>query len=64
LAFLTQNTAIFVQNIDHNIGLKKRAIFRQKQGYIAENCYHNIDPKSPCKMGHLHKANMYIYVFI
>jgi hypothetical protein len=49
LAFLTQNKANLLQNVDHNIGFwEKRQFFRRKLSKIAENCNHNIDPWSHC----------------
>jgi hypothetical protein len=36
-----------MQIFDHNIGfLEKRQFFRRKLSKIAENCDHNIDPKT------------------
>jgi hypothetical protein len=35
-----------MQNFDHNIVFsEKRQYFRRKLSKIAENCYHNIDPR-------------------
>jgi hypothetical protein len=36
-----------MQNLDHNIGFcEKRQFFRRKLSKIAENCDHNIGPRS------------------
>jgi hypothetical protein len=36
-----------MQNFDHNIGFREnRQFFRRKLSKIAENCDHNIDPRS------------------
>jgi hypothetical protein len=36
-----------MQNLDHDIGFgEKRQIFRRKLSKIAENCDHNIEPRS------------------
>jgi hypothetical protein len=36
-----------MQNVDHNIGFwEKRQFFRRKLSKIAEDCDHNIDPRS------------------
>jgi hypothetical protein len=36
-----------MQKFDHNIGfLRKTPFFRQKLAKIAENCDHNIDPRT------------------
>jgi hypothetical protein len=36
-----------MQNFDHNIGFwEKRQFFRRKLSKIAENCDHNIDPRT------------------
>jgi hypothetical protein len=36
-----------LKKIDHNIGFReKRQFFHRKLGKIAENCDHNIDPRS------------------
>jgi hypothetical protein len=38
-----------MQNFDHNIGFwEKRPFFRRKLSKIAENCDHNIGPRSHC----------------
>jgi hypothetical protein len=35
-----------MQTIDHNIGFQEKTLFFRKLGKIAENCDHNIDPKT------------------
>jgi hypothetical protein len=40
-----------MQNFDRNIGFReKRQFFRRKLSKFAENCDHNIDPWSVCKI--------------
>jgi hypothetical protein len=50
LAFFVQTTASFCKNCGHDIGFwEKRQFFRRKLSKIAENCDHNIDPRSRMK---------------
>jgi hypothetical protein len=47
LAVLTQNKAKLCKNLINNIGFwEKRQFFRRKLSKIAENCDHNIGPRT------------------
>jgi hypothetical protein len=48
MEFLTQNKAKLSKILIITLVFLKRQFFRQKLSKIAENCNHNIDPKTKC----------------
>jgi hypothetical protein len=46
LAFLTQNTLNYANFLSKHWIMRKTPFFRRKLAKIAENCDHNIDPRS------------------
>jgi hypothetical protein len=45
LAFFAQTTTSFWENLNITLVFEKNAFFRRKLAKIAENSYHNIDPR-------------------